>query len=1699
MRSPLARIVSLLVLVAGLVSLSACSGDAGQTNPADVGSQVQTCQLAEDCVSESPCLVAACEDGLCVFTDAPDGSVCDDGDFCTVDDHCGAGVCDGTPLICDDGLFCNGLELCDPENGACLEGAAPAVEDGNLCTVDMCDEDEDKVTHEPDDALCDDDDQCTTDVCTLAGGCSHSPYLGDCQDGDLCTENDSCVDGTCKGTPKVCDDGVFCNGQESCDGDSGECVDGVAPEVDDGIDCTLDSCDEDAGEVVHEPDQTACDDENPCTLEVCDPETGCTYENSTSGCDDGDPCTEGDLCAEGACVPGQWVCFEDCTNGEDDDADELVDCEDPDCAWELNCLDDGETCATAYPLNKGEAIALGDSVAFAASTVGKGADHQGSCSAASLKSPDTVHLLKVAEPVGVSVTVDFVGQAWPALYILADDCLQEIACQAASSTDAISVVGVFTPGDYYLVVDGNFVDGAGNGDEAKYNLTVETFAPAETETGCSNGIDDDADGLLDCADDDCDSAPQCSVVAGEGCADAKALFAGPVADTGEVVTVETSGTTKGMVDDLAGSCDADTANAPDMVYTLTLQDAMWLDASFDFDGVLYPAIYLLDAQCDNGAELGCAKAFEGAAELSLPVAAGSYFLVLDGSYGTDAGAFQLAVSLSPLADSEVDCANGLDDDLDGDSDCDDDDCAANVYCVGFPGDNCKQALPINDGKPIAESDAGLSITLSGTTAGLLDHYAGSCDDDTAGTPDLVYFMNLATPMTVNLSHDFEGNLWPALYVLGEGCGAATEFGCATGFSGAAELSLTLPAGVFYVVVDGAFAGDAGKFNFKIDFSQAPQFEVTCTDGLDEDMDGFIDCEDTDCEFELYCQDPYEPNDDFAEASVLGEVGPEGLPLAEGTMIYPAGEEDWFEFTVAAAGFVHIQAIPVADLDLKVLLHNADGVLLDTADDGYAGETESLSYAVTEPTTLVVAIDGFQNSTGDYQLLLGLELPSDTELECTDSVDNDLDGAFDCDDADCGTSPFCGAGDTCDDAVGINGGDPVGAAFDGVQLSLAGSTVGYTGATAGTCSQASGQAPEAFWKLTLEDAMLLSAVVDFSGYKYPALYVLSDACDGAEVACVAGNKEPLPMEVLLDPGTYYLVVDGNWAGDESDYTLTLLFSLVQTDETECSDGVDNDQDGVTDCDDDDCAQTDACRGLTCDFPYLVNDGVAIGVADDGLQLSYTGDTSGFSNDYAASCSDASALSPDAVYQFELAVAMNVTVAHDFQGIFWPAVTLLSGDCGTLQELACATNTADAAQVTKLLEAGAYTVVVDADFDGDEAPYDLTLLFSLPLSQEINCADGIDDDGDELTDCNDDDCALDVACAGESCQAPMLINEGQVVGAANDGQTFTMQGDTDGGQGNLAGSCHVDSAAAPDHVYVLELEDPMVVTLAHEFTGFYYPALYVMAGDCAPAFEVACATNTDAAAVIDAEILQPGLYYIVVDASFPGDAGAYTLTVSVAVVPETETECGDGKDNDGDALVDCCDDDCGLDPVCTEFHCGDGVDNDCDTFIDCDDSECEGSAFCVEQFLDYAEDFETAGSWPDGWNVDGPDAVCGWAIDDSGAASDYSMLMAYGECSETQSYRLVSPWLVLSGCNAVEVAFDERGAFSAWMVLHALGLEDGLETPPVVLDAPGVDWATVTQSFDVTDLDLGRIYFAYRGDNADDWWIDNVTVTCTAPTN
>ncbi len=177
---------------------------------------------------------------------------------------------------CFDGRVCNGIEVCVA--GLCQPGTAIDCNDGIDCTLDVCEEVSGACLHEPRDADCDNDRYCDgVETCDAATGCLPGLSIN-CDDGVACTV-DSCDEAldSCIHQPDdtLCDNGLYCDGVEVCDEVRG-CLVSDPVLCDDGIDCTTDRCDEDFRTCVFEADDALCSNGVFCDgVETCLVDTGC--------------------------------------------------------------------------------------------------------------------------------------------------------------------------------------------------------------------------------------------------------------------------------------------------------------------------------------------------------------------------------------------------------------------------------------------------------------------------------------------------------------------------------------------------------------------------------------------------------------------------------------------------------------------------------------------------------------------------------------------------------------------------------------------------------------------------------------------------------------------------------------------------------------------------------------------------------------------------------------------------------------------------------------------------------------------------------------------------------------------------------------------------------------------------------------------------------------------------------------------------------------------------------------------------------------------------------------------------------------------------------------------------------------------------------------------------------------------------------
>jgi hypothetical protein len=260
----------------------------------DTGACVGT---AKDCSAiAGPCGDGSCDPatGVCEVDPFEDGSACDDGDPCTVDEVCAGGLCGGVTKDCAEAAGPCMAGACDPETGAC----GVPVEDGIACDdLDVCTANDHCQSG-----------QCVGhEVCFCVGQPDGTP----CDDGYTCTEDDACVADGCKGQPIDCSSLNSACHVGACDATNGECVakplsDGSV--CDDGDPCTQsDACLQ--GMCGGGPIDCSSLD-GPCGVGVCQGAGECVLDPAPDAtpCDDGDVCTGGDACQAGACMGGANLC-----------------------------------------------------------------------------------------------------------------------------------------------------------------------------------------------------------------------------------------------------------------------------------------------------------------------------------------------------------------------------------------------------------------------------------------------------------------------------------------------------------------------------------------------------------------------------------------------------------------------------------------------------------------------------------------------------------------------------------------------------------------------------------------------------------------------------------------------------------------------------------------------------------------------------------------------------------------------------------------------------------------------------------------------------------------------------------------------------------------------------------------------------------------------------------------------------------------------------------------------------------------------------------------------------------------------------------------------------------------------------------------------------------------------------------------------
>ena len=913
-----------------------------------------------------------------------------------------------------------------------------------------------------------------------------------------------------------------------------------------------------------------------------------------------------------------------CANDVDDDGDGRVDYPlDVDChaaGWYTEL----PRCLEARTIEVGQAGAVVD---FAPPVHDRTSP---SCNRAAL--PETVFALTLDVPSSVWLDLDVLGAGFPTTSLaLRDDCNRP-ALERACNRDQLRFARL-EPGTYYVFAEigddqrGGQIEGGrltfdilplvracGDGEDNDEDGLTDDDDPGcawgmdddeadpRAAPACANGADDDEDGATDFPDDaDCQRAGQDSE--GARCD----------ADVPIVELVDEGGVVEAPANRFGGAihgrCVPETS-ARETVVALTLTRRSSVR-------VVSRSAYVR-AGCDDVVDLGCAR-FD---PVDLVLDPGTYFVVIEAGLDGSGRAEIFVESLVRACNDEVDndedglvdaadpgcawgmddneldpddapaCANGADDDGDGDTDYPDDaDC-------GRAGQRSEAARCDAD-VPVVEVDerGGVFRVEANQAGGVIESGCEGFGGDRAR--ETVFAVTLDD--LANLRVTYEGDFDTAVYVRSRCDDDRSQLGCA-GRGGRVLDLRALEAGTYFVVVDPA-AVAPGTVTIEVE-----SLVRECGDEVDNDGDGLVDAADPGCRqaFDDDERDPDEPpvcadgvdndedgatdfpDDDDCRAAGWGsesqrcgaldvvEVGPEGGVFNVPAQVGLRREQP------SCDRFGEGRAIALA-----IQLEGLSNVTVVAESDGFEDIVLSARVECTDALT-EFGCEGFrrrltlrERGAGTWYVLAHPERAVAMTLRvsvenligaCNDEVDNDEDGLLDLDDPGCSFArdpseedpdepPECADGedndedgdtDYPDDASCVAAGDASERALcraipDVVEVVQMGGRFAIdTSARPPThgfsCAGAAEPHPVQVVAVTLtEPSSLRAETVDI---EYDTALELRRDCDD-ELAVVQCDDDRGPDAGLaslveaprLEPGTYYILV-GGFAGDTGRATLVV---------------------------------------------------------------------------------------------------------------------------------------------------------------------------------------------------------------------------------------------------------------------------------------------------------------------------------------------------------------------------------------------------------------------------------------------------------------------------------------------------------------------------------------------------------------------------------
>ena len=700
---------------------------------------------------------------------------------------------------------------------------------------------------------------------------------------------------------------------------------------------------------------------------------------------------------------------------------------------------------------------------------------------------------------------------------------------------------------------------------------------------------------------------------------------------------------------------------------------------------------------------------------------------------------------------------------------------------------------------------------------------------------------------------------------------------------------------------------------------APLGQEICNNNLDDDADGRIDCADPDCMSSLSCRptmgmeicdnrvddnsnnlvDCADPqctmfpgclaasctaDVDFGTIATHGANVSRDMSTTGGGRGYatcaPSGG-------VGRVGRFQLDATADVRLDFKQGSASAHAIGLFRAgasqscdrnpvdcvnamDNPFATKT----FPALPPGVYWIIVEAYPNLPGLASVTLSTGSVVTPEI-CANGKDDDGNGLFDCQDAACSNHASC-IGTQC--VPDLNVGTLV---VNGPARSVTVDTRTATDDYSPTCAAGVPGGDTAI-EFTLAETAGLEVEFQqtgrslFSVFRFPAPGL---ACDADQVRCSYQDDARNAVAFLsLPAGRYVFIVKAQSTSLAGTVNLRMSAFGLRPFEI-CGNNIDDDNDGLADCDDPECFGLAICPEPSCtkfqdlgNFSWGTRQTVMVDTRVDGVTL------------WPTSCSRGTGKEKVLRVNLLQPMSLGFDCMDGGSHVFAVARQLQPLDACNANQLVCVDPTVlpfGCGYSLPNLQPGQYNVLVQAFQAGSEGPVTLTLSGIQEILREI-CDNGIDDDKDGATDCSDRKCVTETTCRKFACRpeqmAGILPLDGSLISlvvqtaAAGDDQTRTSCASASGGQDG-----------------VIDFQVPAVANVSMQWAqvGDHDFALYDDEG-----MLLACDAGTPRGCVASAGVatgthvfpaLPPGRYHLVVDADRPGKEGGVVLQLSAVATP------------------------------------------------------------------------------------------------------------------------------------------------------------------------------------------------------------------------